>query len=142
MSPHNAHDDDDELRRYIFGPYEDVTQEDGRGSKAKNTDKPHCNAALRKTSSAFPGRVDLVETDYSKSKEINSRNAATKRQRVLCDLCQKSFFDKSTLNRHIASYHEKRRPAVCPHCNKSFSKNSIVKQHIRVRSIQVITLFF
>ena len=48
-----------------------------------------------------------------------------------CDICFKSFTDKSGLNRHISDVHEKKKPLLnCDNCFKSFTRMSSLNRHI------------
>ena len=54
------------------------------------------------------------------------------RDKVVCDLCGKSFI-KSCLKRHIRMVHDQIKDHVCSHCGKAFGDKPILDFHIQVR---------
>ena len=53
-----------------------------------------------------------------------------------CDFehCQRTFNDRSSMNKHIKSVHLKEKPHVCEVCQKAFSRASHLKEHLVVHS--------
>ena len=45
-------------------------------------------------------------------------------------MCDKSFFDKGRMTRHMASTHEGKQAFTCKVCEKSFSAKSNMERHI------------
>ena len=50
-------------------------------------------------------------------------------EKISCDMCENSFVDKSTLNRHIKNKHKFSEGFQCPVCPKSFSRREHLKLH-------------
>lgn len=133
--PPNWPEPDDDLGRYVFGL---GTEEGGgpapvegrNGRPPKKHDEGDSSQALRPNgeASSASSPAEIIDSERKDSKR-------GQRGRVSCKLCEKSFFDKSTLNRHVAVIHEKRRSAVCEFCSKTFTKNASLKQHVKVRLI-------
>ncbi|KAH3876251.1 zinc finger protein 616-like [Dreissena polymorpha] len=51
-----------------------------------------------------------------------------------CNVCGKSFFDVSSLNKHVKSVHMDYRPFSCTHCDLRFSDRKTLTEHIRVHT--------
>ena len=56
--------------------------------------------------------------------------SSVKLKRSQCNVCNKTFPQKSALNRHIREVHDKVKPFECPHCPNKAGTNSNIKQHI------------
>lgn len=132
----------DELGRYVFGVDEKCA---GATSSGSSTDKKGSNRSSRRnspeltTSNSKGSRAGEKSTLYSGADSASMRGghvSGTKSSavRVACQLCEKTFYDKSTLNRHVSVVHEKQRSA-CPHCDKSLSNKTSLKQHVKVSPI-------
>ena len=146
--PQNWQDPDDDLGKYVFGIPEESSGQatrtahgqnartERRSSEAKRSDThgPEHGSRRRKeandgSSASGEGRND---SGGPKHKPHPPFKFGPETKRVTCKICDRSFFDKSTLNRHIAAVHATNRPHVCPDCNKAFSIKSLLQQHIKV----------
>lgn len=144
--PPNWNEPTDELGRYVFGVSPPGSREGGEpqrrniSSTRRSSEQPprteQSRPAARSQNTESdrrnPTSVSRRQTD-SKHLAQNSRDGhAPERKRVICKTCNRSFFDKSTLNRHVAVVHEKKKPVACNVCGKRFAKNSMLKHHIAV----------
>ncbi|KAJ9583303.1 hypothetical protein L9F63_022357, partial [Diploptera punctata] len=54
-----------------------------------------------------------------------------------CDLCEKSFFDRTQLNQHLTRHaliHSEQKPYSCNFCSKTFTENATLTRHVRVHT--------
>ena len=51
-----------------------------------------------------------------------------------CALCNKSFSQSSSLQRHKRHVHSSIRPYDCPYCGKLFKRNTHLKHHVRIHT--------
>ena len=51
-----------------------------------------------------------------------------------CNVCDRLFYDVSSLNRHVKAVHMDMRPLTCPHCDLRFSMNARLEEHLRVHT--------
>ena len=82
---------------------------------------------------------DLSEpsSESRKSKEENEILLALAN---FCDICDKTFFDRSTLKTHIKTVHRKVKELRCNLCNMSFGQNKNLQRHVKTVH-QKITAF-
>ena len=73
-----------------------------------------------------------TSNEKSSSSKPRQRKPATDKGNQ-CEVCHKSFFDKSTMNKHM-KIHTGQKPYSCNLCGKAFSQNSTLKSHMRVHS--------
>ena len=76
----------------------------------------------------------------SKYIEINQQNpSASKKQKteLICPTCTKKFSNKSSLNKHIATVHEKSETFVCDSCTKTFTRKADMKKHISAVHLKI-----
>ena len=75
--------------------------------------------------------IDAVEGELHESEgQANSTRPRGKREPVICNVCCKTFLDKSILRRHIRTVHEKQKDFICYVCNRQFSQLGNLKIHI------------
>ena len=48
-----------------------------------------------------------------------------------CNICEKTYFDSSTLKKHINTVHNKQKDRKCDSCGKAFTNNSLLNVHIK-----------
>ncbi|XP_075982575.1 uncharacterized protein LOC142980878 isoform X2 [Anticarsia gemmatalis] len=75
----------------------------------------------------------------------DEKHVSTKEKRFVCDVCNKRFHEKSTLQRHKENLHDKSadfaciycpsrdRSYPCKYCNKSFIKSHHYTRHLRLK---------
>ena len=139
QQPTNWPEPKDELGRYVFG----VPEPNGR-TKKSSSKKPE-----KKSSSGHTQKEKRSNDKSGILKQDAPTNSGTKRsekrvpphkpfqygpetKRVTCEICQRTFFDKSTFNRHNASVHATNKPYSCSHCGRSYAKQSLLRQHVKV----------
>ena len=73
-------------------------------------------------------KIEIKEeqTDSNLKEETETRKKAA----APCEICGKTFFDMSTMKKHIASVHEKKKPFKCEICDYSFSEKGSMKKHV------------
>lgn len=140
----------DELGRYVFGVRgsDDEKEEDSSSGRSResrhrertdeDTRRAHGRASQgseamqRRTAREQPATEDSIQPHGSSA--VQDRGVRkTSSKRVKCEVCDRTFFDKSTLNRHVAVVHEKKKNISCPNCGKRFAKNAIMQHHVAVR---------
>ncbi|KAK7603158.1 hypothetical protein V9T40_003157 [Parthenolecanium corni] len=52
----------------------------------------------------------------------------------VCNICQKRFTSKSSVNAHLRAVHYGEKPFVCEHCGNSFSSKAILTDHLTTHS--------
>lgn len=82
----------------------------------------------------IPRRFPCPECDasYSTAADLNAhreRHAARQSRPFQCHLCEVGFSQKSHLNQHVRTVHEKFRPHKCPQCDKAFGKKYDLSSH-------------
>ena len=56
-----------------------------------------------------------------------------KKKRKTCDICNKSFYDSYTLNRHKKT-HVNEKPFICDVCNKGFKRKDLLAAHLKIHT--------
>lgn len=84
--------------------------------------------------SVLPRRIPCPECDasYSTVADLNAhkeRHHARQSRPFQCHLCEVGFSQKSHLNQHVRTVHEKFRPHKCPQCDKAFGKKYDLSSH-------------
>ena len=73
----------------------------------------------------------MKETKHSNAKYVTkaflkmTRHTASiheGRKPFKCEVCEKSFAEKSKLGSHMLSVHDRKKPFNCKECDKTFSK--------------------
>ena len=53
--------------------------------------------------------------------------------RIKCDLCDKQFNEKSTLNQHLKIVHNLKKKYPCPHCDYIATQSCNRQRHVRIK---------
>lgn len=64
------------------------------------------------------------------SRHIKFCHSTTPRVRFSCELCTKTFSDRTSMKTHIVIFHHGQRPYVCNLCPKSYTASTDLKRHI------------
>ena len=56
------------------------------------------------------------------------------RAKFPCDVCGKSFCDKSSVNKHVRAVHMNYKPFKCDQCDLTFSERKTMREHMRVHT--------
>ena len=48
-----------------------------------------------------------------------------------CNICDASFSEKGSLNKHVASVHEGKKPFQCTICDAKFGARGTLNSHVR-----------
>ena len=81
------------------------------------------------------GIPDGVETRAAVKSGKNSFGSDKDYKKVnqfSCMSCQKLFWSKTSLNRHVKEFHENVKPYTCQICHKSFGRKDYLKKHIQI----------
>lgn len=65
---------------------------------------------------------------------VRKKNKKAKTTKVQCNLCERSFTHRNSLQYHLNSHHTRVRPHQCETCGKSFFASSALKIHRRLHS--------
>mmetsp|Transcript_26022 Transcript_26022/g.102268 ORF Transcript_26022/g.102268 Transcript_26022/m.102268 type:complete len:160 (-) Transcript_26022:1109-1588(-) len=52
-------------------------------------------------------------------------------KRHKCTMCDKSFFFKKDLPKHVMAVHQKLKPYQCPTCDRAFAKKEHMQRHVK-----------
>ncbi|XP_055085874.1 zinc finger and BTB domain-containing protein 43-like [Periophthalmus magnuspinnatus] len=88
--------------------------------------------------------LDNFEKDSNKNEQTPanvSDSSSHVQQAFQCSLCERSFSQRGSLNRHVRS-HLGVRPFPCPQCPMSFSRQYRVVEHMRVHQRSVLGMDF
>ena len=75
--------------------------------------------------------IDSIEPAMKRNNKQKQAKNPVAVQPHKCDICEKSFTQKASLNRHIKSVHENSKPHKCDICELSFSEKGTLKRHIQ-----------
>lgn len=81
---------------------------------------------------ARPYQCSTCPSQFSQRSHLNQhvRTVHEKHKPFHCNDCGKSFGKRFDLNAHVDAVHNKERPHGCPHCPTQFAKRSNLKRHI------------
>ena len=88
------------------------------------------------------GIPDGVETRAAVKSGKNSFGSDKDYKKVnqfSCMSCQKLFWSKTSLNRHVKEFHENVKPYTCQICHKSFRRKDYLKKHIQINGVKIKT---
>ena len=69
--------------------------------------------------------------DFNYDHNTNVPTNSEDDKQIKCELCEKSFCNKSTQEKHVLAVQEGKRPYSCQICDKNFSYKSNLKVHIK-----------
>ena len=69
-------------------------------------------------------------------KEIKAATKSVHKKSHVCDICKKSFVNKSSLTRHMLVHYGK-KDFQCDTCSKNFALKSVLIRRERVRKARV-----
>ncbi|PSN50470.1 hypothetical protein C0J52_10708 [Blattella germanica] len=120
-------DDDDAVQTEENKPADLILKEDSEENELCNgAEEPDRQIPILECDQ----RLEQINYNYL-SRTIKSR---VKNNRIFCcDICNKSFARKDSLNGHIRT-HENIRPYACIVCGKAFPAKSRLTQHLRIHS--------
>ena len=65
-------------------------------------------------------------TTLTENQNLNTKSLkqnVQEKEAIKCKICEAIFFQKKTLNEHIASVHEGKKPFKCNRCEASYTSN-------------------
>ena len=62
------------------------------------------------------------------------RHEGRKPQSCVCNVCDKEFYDPSSLNKHVKNVHMNFRPYPCTLCDRKFQEKKTLEEHLRVHT--------
>ena len=80
----------------------------------------HCNKSL--------------SSSWSLQQHMQTHSSVEERAKFPCDVCGKSFCDKSSVNKHVRSVHMNYKPFKCSQCDLTFSERKTMREHMRVHT--------
>ena len=96
--------------------------------ESQTNETPYCNSFLIYQAAKY--KCDICKIPFSTLKHLKTHHLLHDNVRYNCVKCEKNFYDKSTLNKHIQSVHGKIR-YNCDKCGKSFSSKQYLNTHIQ-----------
>ena len=149
-----------ELKSEKINESEDIEQHSGSDTADKKDDFPsltektkdglylcaECEktfktrAAFRKHKEMHSGRYNCPEckkslsSQWSLKSHMLTHGNSDDRVRFPCNVCTKSFCDKSSLHKHIKTVHMALKPFKCDVCDHSFSERKTLEEHVRTHT--------
>ncbi|XP_074038655.1 zinc finger MYM-type protein 1-like isoform X3 [Leptinotarsa decemlineata] len=122
--------DEDNVFYESFG--EQMTSEETEKNFQTNADERliQCNFCSR---SFTDFRYLKNHEKFHKTEISHSSTVDLGRNKYKCEICLKSFFRSSTLQRH-SKIHTGKKPYKCKGCSKSFSESFALKKHSRIHN--------
>lgn len=103
-----------------------------RGHVLRTSIELHQHGASKHAKQARPYQCRACPSQFSQRSHLNQhvRSIHEKLKPFKCNDCGKSFAKRFDLNAHVDAVHNKKRPHGCPHCPTMFAKRSNLKRHI------------
>lgn len=79
-------------------------------------------------------------SQFGQNSQVDERKTLKKRAGASCHFCGKSFFDGSTLQKHINGVHLKLNPFKCEKCQLHFSQKSTLQRHLNIVHVKALKL--
>ena len=75
-----------------------------------------------------------LSSSWSLKSHMQIHSNADDRTRYPCNVCAKSFCDKSSLHKHVKSVHMAYKPFKCSECERAFSERKTLEEHVRTHT--------
>ncbi|XP_035218443.1 gastrula zinc finger protein XlCGF49.1-like [Stegodyphus dumicola] len=82
---------------------------------------------------SLSSNVDKTSCGISDLQQTQNLQFPSVKKIYVCDICGRSFSQKSTLKEHY-KLHTGERPFVCPTCKKCFTQRGTLKTHMRIHT--------
>ena len=78
-------------------------------------------------------QCNICESRFSQKSNLNThvRSVHEKISSFKCIICETSFTAKASLNSHLRSVHDQQKPFKCNTCDSSFARKDNLKTHIQ-----------
>ena len=125
-----------------------VVQTRGKAKKPFDPDSLYCrqcdkrfshNSAMKKHKNLHSGlfTCGTCAKAFSCQSSLDSHMHIHEGRRVRdakCNVCDKEFYDVSSLNKHVKTVHMDFKPFSCPMCDRRFSERKTLAEHVRVHT--------
>ena len=85
---------------------------------------------------------EVLGENEENSETLENDGAKSEKIKLNCPKCDKFFYYKSHVARHIAIVHDKVRPFPCERCSKKFYTKDQLERHIQVGTLQLLTVAY
>ena len=75
-----------------------------------------------------------LSSSWSLGQHMLTHTDGEGRAKFPCDVCGKSFCDKSSVNKHVRAVHMNYKPFKCDQCDLTFSERKTMREHMRVHT--------